>query len=73
MRDASARQVKLLGCAGHTHAVLKDRRYLRWRCKHHQCAEAVEAKRKGLHCFHVLDLDTDREWTEFEDMEAKAA
>lgn len=73
MRDATTRQVKMIGCAGHTHLVVRENRFLRWRCKHHQCPDAMEARRRGLHCYHVHDVVTGEEWTEYEDAEGRRA
>ena len=55
-----------IGCDGHTHVVLIDGRYLRWRCTDRHCPEAQTAKRCGLWAFHVHDMVTGGRWTETE-------
>lgn len=59
-------EVERIGCASHTHFVIIDGRYVRWLCTHHHCPDAVKARREGLRAFHVRDLQTGEEWTEYE-------
>lgn len=73
MREAPPRQLQMVGCVGHTHAVLIDRRYLRWRCADRNCPDARKAHGKGLWAFHVLDLETDEIRSEFEDRQGNRA
>lgn len=53
-----------IGCEGHTHVVLIDGRWLRWRCQDRHCPEAQAAKGRGLWAFHVHDTLTGGRWTE---------
>lgn len=62
-----------IGCEGHTHAVLWEGRFLRWRCKHPRCENAMEARELGLHCFHIRDLQTGEQWTEMEPVSLRVA
>lgn len=50
--------VERIGCDHRTVALLIDGHLLRWRCTHHHCPDAVEAKRRGLHAYHVLNVLT---------------
>ena len=55
-----------IGCDGHTHVVLIDARYLRWRCTDRNCPDARRAQRRGVWLFHVHDTHTGERWNEEE-------
>lgn len=73
MREAAAGQVRLVGCVGHTHLIIRENRYLRWRCRDRHCEDAEKARATGQRAFHVFDLETRTIETEFEEAEGKRA
>ena len=60
----SARQVVVIGCAGHRHLLnIIDRRFVRWRCTQKRC------RQPGMKTFHIADSLTGRlVRTEYEQM-----
>lgn len=68
------RTIRMIGCDHRIQGVLIDNRYFRWRCTHHRCPEAMEAKRRGLHCYHIDDWETgERLESEFEEPQLRLA
>lgn len=65
--------VQRIGCSGHTHFVIIDGRYARWRCKDRNCDCAAKAHATGQWAFHVHDLQTGEQWTEWEPASMRAA
>jgi hypothetical protein len=52
-------------CPARHHARIVDDRFLRIRCTDRNCPYVREAKPLGLQVFHVWDLETRAEWTDY--------
>lgn len=55
-----------LQCQGRIHATLVDGRFLRIRCTDRACPDVQTGKDRGARVFHVFDLNSRKQWTDFE-------
>lgn len=60
----------LIGCAGgNRFALSADKGILRWRCQETRCPERRNAKQRHQRTYHILNLATMEQWTEYEPVE----
>ena len=60
-----------IGCDVRVQVVIIDGRYIRWRCRENHCPDAITAKRHGTRAFHIYDLETGEQRTEYEAQEKR--
>jgi len=55
-----------IGCRGRTVAVLLYGHILKWRCREKACPDCRQAKQRNEWSFHLRDLETGHQWTEYQ-------
>ncbi len=54
-----------VGCDDAVRFVIIDDRFIRWRCTDKNCGDVQEARDLGCHAFHLFDLESGTQWSEY--------